>query len=445
MKTLIEKIVTSASAALLLAVPATSFGAGFQINEHNAASTAKAGAVFATVKDPSAIFFNPAGLVHTKGTEVQVGLTLIHPSGTYVGPGIPSNRPAGATGDVEGAAKQPWVPVPNIYAARALSEKAYVGLGFYAPYGLAIEYEDADNWVGRTLVHKQALRTFFITPAIALKLSDQVAVAVSVSLVPATVYLKRTLGSADNSQLLFPKSQYGSEGTFELSGGAFGVGANAGVQLTLIDHLKLGLSFRSAVGLDFKGKADFQIPDSAPASVKANFPDATCNPDNCIRGEVTLPHSFAFGVGWQQGGLSVEAAANLTLWTSFDELRIEFDSGKPAPSSVSPKNWKTVPTFRLGGEYAIEINDDLTVTPRVGAAYDINPIPDATIDPTLPDNDRLIITGGVGGAYGPVYVDLGYMLLLLANREANSSTTFPPGTYKSRAIHLLATTVGVRF
>ncbi len=32
----------------------------------------------------------------------------------------------------------PFVPVPNAYLARKLSEKAYVGFGFYAPYGLGI-------------------------------------------------------------------------------------------------------------------------------------------------------------------------------------------------------------------------------------------------------------------------------------------------------------------
>jgi long-subunit fatty acid transport protein len=39
--------------------------AGFQISEHSASATGRAGAVFATVSDPSAVFFNPAGLAKT--------------------------------------------------------------------------------------------------------------------------------------------------------------------------------------------------------------------------------------------------------------------------------------------------------------------------------------------------------------------------------------------
>lgn len=425
----------TAVSALTLLVPATAFGAGFQVNEHNAAATGRAGAVFATVKDPSAVFYNPAGLVHTEGTELQLGVTLIRPSGTYTGVGLPGLQNDGGTGPVTQNATQPFIPVPNIYAARALSEKAYVGLGFYAPYGLGIAWEDPENFVGRTSLHELSLRTFFITPAIALKLNDMVAVAVSVSLVPATLYLKRTLGANDDGSVLFPASQYGSEGVVELSGSAFGVGANAGVQITLMEHLKLGLAFRSAVGLDFAGQADFQIPSTVPAGIAANFPDGD------VRGEVTLPHSFSFGVGWDDGPLTVEASANLTLWQSYDELRIQFERQLPAPASVSPRDWEAAPTFRLGGQYTFAE----AYTARLGLAYDLTPVPDSTIDPTLPDTDRFIATVGFGAKFGPINADLAYMLLLLPEREANDSINFAPGTYASRRIDLLAVSLGARF
>ena len=46
----------------------------------------------------------------------------------------------------------------------------------------------------------------------------------------------------------------------EVAGEAFGVGANAGLQLSFFDHLKVGVAFRSAVDLAFTGKANFEIP-----------------------------------------------------------------------------------------------------------------------------------------------------------------------------------------
>ena len=51
------------------ALPATAFGAGFQINEHNGKATGRAGAVVATVNDASAVFYNPAGLTQVESEQ----------------------------------------------------------------------------------------------------------------------------------------------------------------------------------------------------------------------------------------------------------------------------------------------------------------------------------------------------------------------------------------
>ncbi len=421
--------------ALGLVAPQVAFGAGFQVSEHNARATGRSGAVIATVDDASAVFYNPAGMTGVKGNQILLGLTLIRPKSEYEGAGPPGvGGPPGTYGTTGN-----FVPVPNIYLARELSSRAYVGFGFYAPYGLGIEWEDPDTFVGRTVVEELSLRTFFFTPSIALKLADNVSIGVSVSLVPATVYLKRTLGATDNLQPLFPRSQWDSEGRIELSGSGFGVGANAGIQATFLDHLKVGFSFRSAVGIDFTGNADFQIPEAVPTSVKANFPDGPVN------AEVTLPHSFALGFGWVDGPLSVELAANLTLWESYDKLQINFESGLPSPSSSSPRNWTATPTFRLGGEYAIDLGG-ISLVPRAGVVYDISPAPASTVDFTLPDNDRFSFSVGVGAKFDPINVDLGYSGILIMERENTESVNAPGGgVFVGNMAHVMGVSAGVTF
>lgn len=414
--------------------------AGFQINEQSAINTGRASSVVATVKDPSAIWHNPAGLTNTEGTEFQVGLNLIRAHGKYTGNGIPSTNPSypdTVTEEVDYALKA----VPNVYASRALSSKAYVGLGFYLPYGSGILWQNADSYVGRTVVQELELRTYFITPAIALKLSDMVSVAVGVSLVPASAYLKRTLGASDTGQVLFPTSKYSKEGTVEISGSAFGVGANAGVQISLIDHLKIGLAFRSAIDLSFSGDANFDLPTDAPAEIAANFPDGEGTLD------ITLPHTFLFGVGWEQGPLTVELSSQLTLWNSYDELRLNFASGLPTPSSASPRNWKVVPLFRIGAQYILF--DKLAA--RAGFGYDVSPVPDSTVDFTLPDNDRIYFTLGAGYDFGFMRADVGYMGLFLAKRELEQgvNVNFPigaqePGTYEGGMAHVISVSLSTR-
>jgi long-chain fatty acid transport protein len=395
---------------------------GFQINEFSAAAMGRADSVVATTNEPSSIFYNPAGLTQTEGTEFEAGVTFIRPHASYSGLGIPSANPTGQS--VTQETDTGFIPAPNAYVTRALSSKAFVGFGFYTPYGLKLDWKDPQNFVGRTVVQSVDLRTYFLTPAIALKLSDIVSVAVGVSLVPATVYLRRTLGAMDNNQVLFPKSVYGSEGQIELSATAFGVGANAGVQLSF-DQLKVGFAFRSAVDLAFTGKVHFALPGSVPSQIRANFPDGDGDAD------ITLPHSFALGVGWVDGPLAVELSSQLTLWQSFDQLRINFASGLPAPSISSPRNWKDTILFRLGGQYEIS-----SIFLRAGIGYDFTPVPDSTIDPTLPDANRIFWTLGGGYDFGFLRADIAYMMLILGSRSSDNSVVFAPGTFNSGLIHL---------
>ena len=430
-------------AAIVLGPAPAAYGGGFQINEHAAMHTGKASSATATVKDPSAIWHNPAGLAFIKGTAFQAGISFIRGHGEYEGPGLRStnpNYPEPRLADGEELDVR-FVPVPNVYAARELSSKAYVGLGLYAPYGLGLEWDDPNEFSGRTSVQELSLRTFFITPAIALRLTDHIAVAVGVSLVPATVYLKQTLGASDNGQVLFPADVYGREATLELSGSAFGVGATAGVILTFLDHLKIGAAFRSAVDLSFSGDANFDLPESVPAEIRANFPDQEGTAD------LTLPHTFQLGVGWDQGNFLVELSGQLTLWTSYDELRLNFSTGRPSATNTSPRDWEVVPLLRLGGEY--KPIEDLAL--RAGVAWDFTPAPDETVDPTLPDRNRFILSGGAGYSFGWFQVDAAWMVLFFASRDLEGNINFPirspgddtpQGKYSDGIVHVLSLSVG---
>ena len=438
-----KRILQLAGVTVVFGAWPMAYAGGFQINEQTAIHTGRASAATATVKDPSAIWHNPAGLAFIEGTAFQAGVSLIRGHGVYRGAGLPStnpNYPEPRVADGESLDVN-FVPVPNVYAARALSSKAYVGLGLYAPYGLGLKWEDPESFSGRTSVQELALRTFFITPAIALRLTDQVAVSVGVSLVPATVYLKQTLGAADNGQVLFPADVYGREATVELSGSAFGVGATAGVILTFLNHLKIGAAFRSAVDLSFSGEANFDLPESVPAEVRANFPDQEGTAD------LTLPHTFQLGIGWDQGDFLIELGGQLTLWNSYDELRTNFSTGRPSPSSATPKDWNPVPLIRLGAQY--KPIEELAL--RAGAAYDWSPAPDETVDPTLPDRNRIIGSIGAGYQFGRFHVDAAWMFLFFAEREIEGGITFPirdpgddtpQGTYSDGLVHVLSLSVG---
>jgi long-chain fatty acid transport protein len=56
---------------------------GFQVNEHGSRAMGMGGAFIAVASDPSAIYFNPAGLSQLKGLKVMMGATFIAPRTTF--------------------------------------------------------------------------------------------------------------------------------------------------------------------------------------------------------------------------------------------------------------------------------------------------------------------------------------------------------------------------
>ena len=59
------------------------FAGGYQLNEQDARAVGMGGAFVATASDPSAIYFNPAGLAFQSGINVLGGINFIIPSTTY--------------------------------------------------------------------------------------------------------------------------------------------------------------------------------------------------------------------------------------------------------------------------------------------------------------------------------------------------------------------------
>src|SRR5512135_1746967 len=65
---------------------AAAFGGGFQLNEHGARAMAQAGAFAARAYDPSAMYFNPAGLAWQDMPAFYGGVTAIIPTTSFYGP-----------------------------------------------------------------------------------------------------------------------------------------------------------------------------------------------------------------------------------------------------------------------------------------------------------------------------------------------------------------------
>jgi len=417
------------------------FAGGYQLNEQNARAVGMGGAFVATASDPSAIYFNPAGLAFQSGINVLGGINFIIPSTSY--------SPASGTFMQSVSAStnsQVFTPF-NIYGSYQINDQIVVGLGIYNPYGLGTQWPNLwgqtiatapfyGNYLGSYLAVNSNIASYYFNPTIAYKINDNLSVGLGVSYVYATVDMTKSIPLG----LIGPPAYFavlnGLNGNMELKGTGNGFNADLGVIYKPIDKLSFGLSYRITTKIDFSGNATYTNMNA----LAAGFPNGT--------GTATLPMpgNLYFGVAYMLcSDLRIEGNFQYVQWSAYDKLQINLPA--PAGTVTYAKNWNDEPILRIGAEYKLDEN----WTVRAGAIEDLTPQPASVTEPMLPDADRIDLT--VGASYkitDKLYVDAAYMLVLFADKTApfssgaNGTTPTAPGTYSSKA-NILSVNFGYSF
>lgn len=366
---------------------------GFHIDEQDARATGRAGAVIASPKNASTIYYNPAGLAVLEGVHADLGASWVAPSAEF------TSASSGATTEAD---SQTFV-LPQAYVSWRASDVVAIGVGFNSPFGLAIKWPASSP--GRAEIREAELRTFFFTPTFAVNLSRWVpglSLGAGMEVVPASVRLARDV-------------PFGSDvGSVTLGGDGFGAGGHAGILYAppALRGLSFGLTYRSPVAIDFSGDADFDAPEAYRGSLPADGPVST---------SVTLPWSLGLGIQLAPlAELELEIDASYRDWSSYDRLDIELPDGTV---ESSPKDWEGSWTLRLGAEYTFAERYAV----RAGAIWDQAPMPSDRLEFELPDANRLDFTIGFGAALTrSVHADLGVLYVLPQKRSTSNSDPLEP-------------------
>lgn len=391
--------------ALLVFTHTLIYAGGFQVNEHGARAMGMGGAFIAVANDPSAIYFNPAGLSQLKGIRFMLGATFIAPQASFRGPSPEVTE--------HKMVRQIFYPI-NVYGSYQISEDLVVGLGINNPFGLGTKWNE--DWVGRFITIESKLRTFFFTPTISYKITDKLSVGWGFDFVYSTVTLRRKADLAP----------FAGEALVKLSGDGTGFGYRFGLLAKLTNELSVGFSYRGDVNIKFNGTAETQ----GPQQLQGNLPSGD------IKTELTTPQNYNFGIAYQVNpDLLLAASLQYVTWSSYRNLKVDFVDTKFSDISI-PKNYFDSYIARFGGEYKLLSNVDI----RAGITYDKNPVRDPYVDPTLPDSDRIGFNLGIGYRLTErINLDFAYMFLRFFERTITTSavhyvgnTPFN-GTYNSSA------------
>ena len=361
----------------VVSVP-TAGAAGFGLYEGSARGNAMGGAVVARADDPSALYYNPAGITQLSGLQIMAGATMIGPKTE-----LTTLTPMG---NVTTESEDNWWTPPHLYASYQLQDKVWMGLGIYSRFGLGTEFDD--DWPGRYNSYNAVIKSMHFNPNVAIKATDKLSLAAGVS----AVWFDLTLEQ---------KIPYGAqELDMSLEGDSFGYGYNLALRYEVLKWMALGASYQSRVQQTVEGDADIQIGSTG------------------AEGDVELPDMMMLGVAFEPTEkFSFEVGAVYTGWSSYDELAIDFSNPMLlGPGVTIEKGWENVWRYCLGAEY--QLSESLAL--RAGYVYDEEASPNDTVDYLVPANDRQILSIGAGYKIGDWTIDASYSYLMIADRHIHA-------------------------
>jgi long-chain fatty acid transport protein len=376
------------TAGILSALSCTqAMATGFQVRENSiqAMSRAYAGSGSDT-GDAAVVSNNPAAMTMFTDATVQSDVTVIDLSTKFTGGGQDAlGRPltGGNGGDAGGA-----TPVPALDLIVPMGNFAF-GASINAPFGLKTEYDP--GWVGRYQALKSDLRTYDFTLAGAYKFNDMFSIGAGLIVQRATAELTNAVDfGALLTPLAYPLFQpQSADGLARIKGNDTSLGWDVGLLFHPAPDTSIGLNYRSKINHTINGKADFTVP----ASVQAVF-TAYSIPlfqDSSATASLSTPSVMSFSITQKfTDRFSLSANVERTEWSSFKQLRVQFDS--PQPDSTETFNWRNTMLYSIGGDF--KLNDTLTL--RAGYAHDETPTSNTYRDPRLPGNNRNIYSIGLG-------------------------------------------------
>jgi len=398
-------------------IPGMAQASGFALIENSASGqgNAYAGAA-AHVTDASTIFFNPAGMMRLEGDSISIAGHFIIPESSFTNNGsvTAAGPPFFLFGPNDDGGASAFIP--NFYWVKTIDEQMKFGLGVQTTFGLATKYEA--DWVGRYHAIETDLKTININPSIAYQVNDRLSIGGGLDLVIANIIFTSAIdfGTLTGSPQLF-------DGSGDLEGDNFsdpGFGINFGLQYLVGPETVFGVSFRSEIDIDISGDADFTV--NSPLGPGPN-PFAPAFEDTGINAGVTLPASLALSIAHQADKITYLADITWTGWSSFDELRIEYDNPSQ-PDSVTTEDWDDTFRYSIGFDY--QYSDKMVL--RSGLAYDETPIPSPELrTPRIPGNDRTWLSFGMTYILNnQSSVDVGYSHLFIDDTEINNTLEIEP-------------------
>ncbi len=388
--------------------PTAVFGLGLRVPDQDPKAIARGNAFTATADNPSAVYYNPAGITQSTGHNASVGVNIVT---------LGSEREAG--GQTTSTRDSVHV-LPQVYYTYGFTNVPIaLGMGLYSPYGHGMEWPN--NTTFRQTTIEGSMTYLTLNPVVAWKPLETLSIAAGPTL---------NYGDTELRNGKLPFSWVNGADSIRFRGDDTAAGFNAGVLWHPLEQHSFGLTYRSATSMNFSGNVRAYVPLPPPnyanfstaATAKIDFPQ-----------QVVLGYSYRPTPKW-----NLEFDVDWTDWDSLNTVTLKPAIG--APTAI-PFNYRSSFMYEWGVTRYFDNGYSLSG----GYMFSENSVPEKWFSPGIPDSDRHVFSVGIGKQYKRIRWDAAYQFAYGPSRDISGSIN--PGVSGSYTFlsNALALSVGLNF
>ena len=343
---------------------------------------AMGGAFAGLADDPSAVFYNPAGLTQqNEGLHFSINGFYIRP--VYTFESSPGPR----------AESRFYTPIPQIFLSYKYSDRITLGFGAFIPYaGGGMDWKA--NQLGYPL--KSNLGILSLSPCIAYRVSDKLSIGLSLNYYMGSHSLDANI-----------------PGSGPIKAEERGSSVSGGFSLFYrpVQRLGIGVTVRGPAKLTLSGTTSIQTSVPVIGDVELNLESDT---------SFNLPWDFELGISYHVSErFVVSTSAQYTMWETLDTVRKTI-RGVPLEGDIvqdERMDFKNILILRAGFEYTIPAG----LAIRAGIGLDRYATPAENLTVTNIDVDKLTLIMGLGYRAGNMQFNVVYISAPGREREVQKT------------------------
>ena len=423
----------------LLVLPTSGFSLGFRLADMDAFATGRSDAFAATADNPSAVYYNPAGITQLEGMNMRMGVYGIGLNDQF-DPEAKGGKPVETTTGIQA--------VPTTFVTLHPENKPFaVGYGVYAPYGLAINWPNNSQF--RTLGLGGKVAFIAVNPVAALQVSRTFSIGAGLTINHVDTTLRQGISAPGD--------------LFKFRGSGVAVGFTAGALWQPLPQHSFGLTYHSGITVGLSGHTSIRLSDSQRSQIRAanamiaqtrkafgaagdaallaqglplngfpdHFPEADADADLHFPQFIIAGYSFRPTPDW-----NFEFDVDWTDWDSLNSVTLH---QQRMPNTEIPFNYTSsfIWEFGVTRYFAHGLHGSL------GYMYSENSVSESNFNPGVPDSDRHLFTAGIGQKSGRYSWDLAYQFAYGPTRTIDNNN-LSDGTYRFRS-HAITLALGYHF